>query len=261
MKKKVNLLTAVILAVMMFMSLTTTASAVDLATAKGSIEVTLKNDRGGGVQNVMLEAYQVAVGSIENNNLKFSLQDVLKSTGVELNGLSGSETGDAAKALAAAVKKMSSGDVAKIPSWSGTTDPLGMLKLSDLPVGVYLVVQKNFNVSYEDIDAFLLYLPMTSDDGTKWEYEMSAEPKLEVRASSDDEDEEIEIVIPDPEPPLGDIEEPDDLVDIGDEEPPLAMLPQTGLLQWPIPVMAVAGLLLFGAGWMSDKKARKAHED
>jgi len=201
----------------------------------------------------------VGAGSIKNNNLVFSLQAALQSTGVELNGLSGSQTGEAAKALTKAVQKLPSGDVATIPSWSGTTDTLGVLKFSDLPVGVYLVMQRNINDDYENIDAFLMYLPMTSADGTDWEYEMNAEPKLEVKISGDDE--ETEIIIKEPETPLGNTEEPDDLVDIGDEEPPLAMLPATGLLQWPIPVMTVAGLLLFGAGWLNDKKARKSREN
>jgi hypothetical protein len=36
---------------------------------------------------------------------------------------------------------------------------------------------------------------------------------------------------------------------IYDEYPPLGELPQTGRLQWPVPVMALAGMTLFTSGW------------
>ena len=64
--------------------------------------------------------------------------------------------------------------------------------------------------------------------------------------------------MPDPEVPLGPGETPEEPpVDIPDEEPPLAELPQTGLLQWPILVMSLAGLLLIAVGILSEQK-RKA---
>lgn len=31
-------------------------------------------------------------------------------------------------------------------------------------------------------------------------------------------------------------------------------LPQTGQLNWPVPVLAVSGVLLFAAGWVLNKK-------
>ena len=31
-------------------------------------------------------------------------------------------------------------------------------------------------------------------------------------------------------------------------------LPQTGQLNWPIPVMAISGMLLFAFGWVTDRK-------
>lgn len=70
--------------------------------------------------------------------------------------------------------------------------------------------------------------------------------------------EEPPIVIPDEETPLAPGETPEEPpVEIPDEEPPLAELPQTGLLQWPILVMGLAGLLLIALGILSEQK-RKA---
>lgn len=72
------------------------------------------------------------------------------------------------------------------------------------------------------------------------------------------------IVIPDsPVPGDGGFteENPEENPDeIPDEEPPLAVLPQTGLLQWPIPVMAAAGLLLVMLGMLSERKRKVQNE-
>lgn len=61
--------------------------------------------------------------------------------------------------------------------------------------------------------------------------------------------------IDEPDVPLVDLpEEPDPDVEIPDEEPPLAELPQTGLLWWPVPVLAAAGVLSVALGLFQRKK-------
>lgn len=66
------------------------------------------------------------------------------------------------------------------------------------------------------------------------------------------------------EPP---VEIPDDPTpkdpgeEIEDPDVPLGDLPQTGLLQWPIPLMALAGIVVFFAGFIANRKARQADED
>lgn len=59
-----------------------------------------------------------------------------------------------------------------------------------------------------------------------------------------------------PEPPKTD-EPPTDILP---DSIPLASLPQTGLLQWPIPIMAVLGIMLFSRGWWEHFK-RQDHEN
>ena len=75
------------------------------------------------------------------------------------------------------------------------------------------------------------------------------------QARPDREELEYEVCqdIPD-NPPPGDPGDPPE--EIPEEEVPLATLPQTGLLQWPIPVMAAAGLLLVAVGLLSERKRR-----
>jgi hypothetical protein len=45
-----------------------------------------------------------------------------------------------------------------------------------------------------------------------------------------------------------------------DEFPPLADLPQTGQLRWPIPVLSLSGMILFILGWATYRKRNRAEE-
>ena len=58
-----------------------------------------------------------------------------------------------------------------------------------------------------------------------------------------------EVAIGDQEVPLAEAPENPE-IEINEELPPLARLPQTGLLWWPVPLMALAGavFIVFGAG-------------
>ena len=53
-------------------------------------------------------------------------------------------------------------------------------------------------------------------------------------------------------PPLASYNPPDDptmLMELPEGEVPLAMLPQTGMLWWPVPVLTICGMVLFTMGW------------
>jgi hypothetical protein len=58
--------------------------------------------------------------------------------------------------------------------------------------------------------------------------------------------------LPDDPPPQGG----GGLEDLEDPDVPLGELPQTGLLQWPIPLMAAAGLFLLALGMVSERKRK-----
>ena len=49
--------------------------------------------------------------------------------------------------------------------------------------------------------------------------------------------------------PLGGMDIPDELLEIPEGDIPLAGLPQTGMLWWPVPWLACAGLACFTLGW------------
>lgn len=225
-----------------------TAGALGL-TKKGSIELAIQNGSGDPVSWVEVTLYQVGTVHTENNNLYFDALEGLGS--VELNGLTAARNQETAAALLETVKGMGG-----IASWKARTGKEGTVSFGDLEMGVYLATQTNFNANYFAFEPSLVYLPATSADGSKWETEIQAVPKVEARPSGGDDPEvpEEPTPLPDPEIPL-DLGESE--IIIPEPEVPTT-LPQTGMLMWPIPLMAMAGLVLFAAGWRLEKKARKS---
>lgn len=223
-----------------------TAGAVDL-TKKGSIELTIQNGKGSPVSRVEVTLYRVGSVRTENNNLYY---DPLEGLGdVELNGLKAAQNQATAATLLETVEDMDG-----IDSWEAKTGKDGTVVFGGLEMGVYLAAQTNYNVNYLDFEPFLVYLPATSADGTEWEYDIQAVPKVESRPDEEPDPEPDPEPLPDPEIPL---DPGDPGVIIPEPEVPTT-LPQTGMLMWPIPLMAMAGLVLFSAGWSLEKKARKS---
>lgn len=104
----------------------------------------------------------------------------------------------------------------------------GRLVFSNLPDGTYLLYQQKAAPGFSKIAPFLVTLP--AKIGDKIYYQVDASPKIEL---------EKEPTVPE-EP--GDPKEPD-----GNN--PGEKLPQTGQLNWPVPALTIAGLLLFAIGW------------
>ncbi len=95
----------------------------------------------------------------------------------------------------------------------------GTVTFENLPVGLYLIAQHKATAGYKAMAPFLVSLPYMSDG--VYQYDLSANPKAELERE------------PEPtqtQPP--------------DEE----KLPQTGMLWWPVPVLACAGLVFLGVG-------------
>lgn len=259
MKKKLNLMTAMILALVLTMSLAPSVAAVDTVDleTKCGITVKLQRQNGNPVANVDVTLHQVGVGRIENSNLYFDL-DADLGTEIKLDGLTAEEnTANAAKLreLINALPETEEDQEPAVPSWTVKSDENGAAKFENMPVGVYLV-QSDATSRYRAITPFLVYLPYTNEEGTDWETELEISPKVSVKPSRP---QDPEIIIPDPEIPLDPTDPPvEPPVDIPDPNVPLEELPQTGLLQWPVPIMAMAGLLLFALGWVTDRKAKKA---
>lgn len=109
----------------------------------------------------------------------------------------------------------------------------GFVKFSGLEEGLYLVVQHKPANGYT-INPFLVTIPF---DG---KYDVNANAKAGEPAPTEPPE------TTKPTTPGG-----------GGGKPPLI---QTGQLNWPVPVLAIAGMLLFAAGWVLVSTGKERHE-
>lgn len=101
----------------------------------------------------------------------------------------------------------------------------GSVIFENLQPGLYLIVQTEAAGGYSKADPFLVSVPMM-ENGV-YIYDVDASPKVDIEKEPEPESSETEPSVP--------------------AEPGL---PQTGQLNWPIPVLVVSGLCLFAIGWI-----------
>ena len=101
----------------------------------------------------------------------------------------------------------------------------GQVIFDDLDLGLYLLVQYQAAPGYSEARPFLVSVPRMENG--EYQYDVNASPKVELT--------------PEPTEPSKPTTPPTE---------PEPSLPQTGQLNWPIPILATAGLVLFAAGWV-----------
>ena len=155
----------------------------------------------------------------------------------------------------------------------------GEVKLENLDVGLYLVVQDKAASGFRPVSPFLVsvpqYVPEVKDEGGNvivddyYVYDVGVFSKMGSLSKI-------------PTPPPEDPEDPGDhsTTDTPDPVTPVtpavpvatpilpltpsmdpSLLPQTGQLNWPVPVLTVAGLGLFLAGWLLRFGRQGKHHD
>lgn len=238
---------------------------VDLSRT-GSIKVSLYDSEtseavGGGT----LTLYRVAKVQKDNANLSFVYTNGFEDCGVELGDLS---EGELAGRL---VEKIA----ATAESTTVEISDFGAAEFGDLEVGLYLVVQTTAAENYNVVNPFLVSVPI--QENGKYVYDVDALPKVgtATKKTPDTPDEPDTPDTPD-EPDTPDTpvapgpDNPDGWVlgDHGEKNYPnpdnpnghvmgAHGLPQTGQLNWPIPVLAVTGVVLVAAGIKLKKGTRK----
>ena len=227
----------------------------------GTIRVTLydsANDKA--LSGGKLTLYRVAEVKRQNGNLSYEYCGDFYGCGIALGDLTDST-------LAAQLQEY-------LPqSAEGTTktiDADGNVTFRGLELGLYLIVQTEASKGYEPINPFLVSLPMAEDG--KWNYAVDASPKVGAYTPTKPDTPPTPPTpatppdTPDhpdtPTPP----DNPDNPVSPGNPDNPVAPghpdnpvmsgLPQTGQLNWPVPVLAVSGVVLFAFGWALDRKYR-----
>lgn len=106
----------------------------------------------------------------------------------------------------------------------------GTVVFDGLKAGLYLFVQEEAAAGYHNVEPFLVSVPMQEEG--QYVYDIDASPKVELEKAP-----ETETTSPD--------------------KPSDSTLPQTGQLNWPIPILAVSGLALFAIGWVLRLEKKK----
>lgn len=248
---------------------------VDLSRT-GSIKVSLYDSEtseavGGGT----LTLYRVAKVQKDNANLSFVYTNGFEDCGVELGDLSEGElAGRLAEKIAATAE-----------STTVEISDLGVAEFGDLEVGLYLVVQTTAAENYNVINPFLVSVPI--QENGSYVYDVDALPKAGTAAKKTPEPPDKPDTPDTPDTPDKPEEKnPDTPTAPGPDNPdgwvlgahgekiylnPEAPspdspngyvmgahgLPQTGQLNWPIPVLAVTGVVLVAAGIKLKKGTRK----
>ena len=248
---------------------------VPAAPESGSISVEMINKADKKpLSGKTVYAVKVADGSYENGNTTFTLTDDFASTDVDLTAT------DAAETLSAAAK---SAGISGVKAKSGTD---GKAVFNGIDLGVYLIYSPDnlFN-------PFLAFVPY--DIGDSLAFSVTAAPKIDIPVEEETtepttHEEEtttkpepttgkggssllVPSVTPGSQSGGGSSYTPKPHIDAPDmsgekagnqEQTTPEKLPQTGMLQYPVPVLGITGMLLFAAGFViygeGKKKQRKS---
>lgn len=162
-----------VLAVLVVLSLPLTAAAeanFDL-NKTGTIRVTLKDVYfPENSVNGTLELFQVGSAQVVNSALTYVLTPDFAGSGVSL--ADPNAAGLAQRLADYAVQNSITGQ-------SGSSDAAGTVTFSNLPVGLYLVMQREATEGYLPVAPFLVSVPMYSAGNGGWLYTIDASPKLQ----------------------------------------------------------------------------------
>lgn len=201
----------------------------------GSVIITMRDtDSGETVSGGSVLLYPVADPVEVNGDFSYEFTESFSDSGFALEDIA---TEKLAADLADYVERNHIKGTARDVKEDGT------VFFDDLKTGLYLVTQKSPSEGYEAIRPFLVSVPVQSEDGS-WIYEVDASPKVELKTSSGSNPSKPD----DPNNPNG-----------KDHSSGITKLPQTGQLNWPVPVLAVGGLLLFSLGWMLNNNAKRSN--
>lgn len=212
-KRIISLL--VMLTLICSMSMSVSAVEVPDLTRKGSITVTMhakKDNMDVIVPGGTLTLYRVGKIYEDDGNYSFILTGDFVDCGESFGDIQSPEL---ASRLAEYAEKnaKNKGETEKVSAE-------GIVTFEKLDLGLYLIVQYEAASGYNKANPFLVSLPQMKNSEDS--YNVDASPKVNVKQDS------------------------------GKKTPPktTSKLPQTGQLNWPVPLLVVSGMVLFAIGWV-----------
>ena len=210
--------TAVLSFLLLFCLLSTSSYAAETKgldiNKKGNVSISFRYNSevvSGGKLTIM----KVADVTVSDGTFLYNLTNDFKSSGLNL-----SDTSDSS--LATSLYTFSTDH-----NLTGKTLDIsdkGNVTFSELDTGLYLFSQSTPAKGYKAITPFIVSVPLNSDG--EYLYNIDASPKVQISK---------EYV----EPSMPYVEKPKE-----------SKLPQTGQLNWPVPVLIMAGLVLLIIGWI-----------
>ncbi len=196
-------------------------------TQRGSISLTFK-DGESIVAGGEVSLYEVALAFDEDGDLVYEYGNGFENCGIELGNLEDSKLASKLEAVLPATAEKT----------TLTIGQDGKAVFTGLAPGLYLIRQTKAADNYAAVSSFLVSLPQK--EGESWIYELDASPKMENLSKITPKTEKKTSKTP--------------------TVTKAASLPQTGQLNWPIPVLALAGLflLLLGRELSREKKTHEA---
>lgn len=188
---------------------------------KGTITVEMEYD-GKAVAGGTLSAYRVGQIREYDGNYSFVKTKAMAAFTGSYEDIASAEL---AESIAAYVKEN------QLSAYGTAKNQNGKTVFTDLELGLYLIVQTGASDGYEPLKPFLISVPMNEDG--HYVYEVNAEGKFQL------------------------YQESKPVTPVTPSEP---TLPQTGQLNWPIPVLTAVGLCLFLIGWAMRYKREQSYE-
>lgn len=193
----------------------------------GSITIQMLHDNGP-VPGGSLTLYQVGAVSEDDGNYSFVPTGDFEDCGLSLADVTATALPGELAVYAAE------------HSLKGTTveiDGKGNVSFDKLKLGLYLLVQEEAAEGFNALNPFLVTVP-TNENGA-YKYNVDAAPKVQLTPAQT-------------EPPSEETQPP---------KPTEPSLPQTGQLNWPVPMLAVAGLMLFTLGFILRFTKKRASDE
>jgi len=184
----------------------------------GSIDVTLRYQEKE-IKDGTLSIYLVANVQQNNADMSFVLTSDFKDSHLNFDKI---ESSDTAKQVEQYIQDQ------QIAADQTIQNTNGKIVFEDLKPGLYLITQKTPSTGYYSLNPFFVSLPVKDQTTGTYQYHVSASGKFEMIPTTDT-----------PHVP---------------EKPTDPKLPQTGQLNWPIPVLTVGGMAIFVFGWVLHSK-------
>ncbi len=204
----------------------------------GTVTLTLETNAGETVSGGAVTIYQVASLYLNDGSMTYSPTEEFAGLEADLEDV------ESASLPAALDEYIEANDVTGISAEIGSS---GSATFDNLELGLYLIVQTAESDHYETINPFVVTVPMEVDG--EWVYTVDASPKVGT------------VTLTETTESGGEIEESDEGTEESGETADAtaaaedaagtaaaSTLPQTGQLFWPIPVLAVCGIVLFILG-------------